>query len=217
LSVRAAKKLKSLEKKARDLLATLPALLADAERSAKVVHSPLDIQSLLETKAQPFEEAIRELQGLTQGLTQSPRSLILELERAANTLVDRGLSLRVSLTKKRLPTAAAVRFLKEQEQITIRRFGERRDISHGKGTDFLEEYGISDRQSGSFWFAHFHYPTATTPAAGYSKAHLKTREQRNLGLGFQIAQANAGGNVDPIWRGPIDAETAATLFLPLRG
>ncbi|WP_191489089.1 dermonecrotic toxin domain-containing protein [Pseudomonas sp. FEN] len=216
LSVRAAKKLKSLEKRARDLLANVPALLADAERTASVVDSPLDIQNILELKAQPFEEAIKALRDLTQGLSQSPRSLISDLERAANTLADKGLSLRIRLTKERLPSAAAVRFLKEQEQITIRKLGERRDISQGKGSDFLEEYGISDRQNGSFWFAHFHYPTASTPTASYAKAHLKTREQRYLGLGFQIAQATAGAKVQPIWRGPIDAETAA-LFLSPRG
>lgn len=216
LSVRAAKKLKSLEKKARDLLASVPALLADAERTASVVASPLDIQNILELKAQPFEEAIKELCALTQGLSQSPRSLISDLEQAANTLANQGLSLRIRLTKERLPSAAAVGFLHAQGQITIRKLGERRDISQGKGTDFLEEYGISDRQSGSFWFAHFHYPTATTPAASYVKAHLKTRAQRYLGLGFQIAQASAGVKVQPIWRGPIDPETAA-LFLSPRG
>ena len=217
LSVRAAKKLKSLEKKARDLLASLPGLLADAERSASSVQAPRDIEDILVMKAQPFEEAMRELRDLTRGLAQQPRYLISELERAANTLADKGLSLRIGLTKKGLPSVAAVEFLKEQEQITIRKLGERRDISHGKGTDFLEEYGIRDRQGELLWFAHFHYPTATTSATNYSKAHLKTRAQRYLGLSFQIAQATAGGKVAPIWRGPINARAAQALFLSSSG
>ncbi|MGY2234941.1 dermonecrotic toxin domain-containing protein [Pseudomonas gingeri] len=217
LSVRAAKKLKSLEKKGRDLLATLPALLADAERTAKVVHSPLDIQHILETKAQPFEEVIQELRGLTRGLTQSPRTLIAELEEAASILANEGLSLRISLTRKALPTVTAIRFLREQEQITIRKLGGRRAIPGGKKPDFLEEYEIRDRQGRPLWYAHFHYDTASKPLAEYGKAHLKTLQQRHLGISFQSAQEAAGVNVTPIWRGPIDAETAATLFLPLSG
>ncbi|NWB28385.1 dermonecrotic toxin domain-containing protein [Pseudomonas gingeri] len=217
LSVRAAKKLKSLERKGRDLLATLPALLADAERTAKVVHSPLDIQHILETKAQPFEEVIQELRGLTRGLTQSPRTLIAELEEAASILANEGLNLRISLTRKALPTVTAIRFLREQEQITIRKLGGRRAIPGGKKPDFLEEYEIRDRQGRPLWYAHFHYDTASKPLAEYGKAHLKTLQQRHLGISFQSAQEAAGVNITPIWRGPIDAETAATLFLPLSG
>ncbi|NWB90393.1 dermonecrotic toxin domain-containing protein [Pseudomonas agarici] len=213
LSVRATKKLKSLEKKARDLLATLPRLLAEGKRSASTVSTPRSIQDILVIKAQPFEEAIRDFRGLTQGLAQSPRWLIAELEEAANTLTELGLSLRISLTKQGLPNAAAIEFLMENEQITIRKLGTRRDISGGKGSDFLEEYGIRDKEGHPLWFAHFHYRTATTPAPDFSKAHLKTRAQRYMGLNFQIAQETAGQKVVPIWRGPIDARTAAAFFL----
>ena len=214
LSVRARKKLKSLEKKARDLLASLPALLADAERRANVVQVPRDIEDILGMKAQPFDDLGRELRDLTQGISQPPRFLIAELERAASTLLDKGLSLRIVLTKKRLPTAAAVEFLAQEEQITIRKLGERRDISGGKGNDFLDEYEIRDRQGRPLWYAHFHYLTATRPAASFSKAHLKTREQRFQGLSFQRAQETAGAKVDAIWRGAIGPKTAAALFLP---
>ncbi|NWA27397.1 hypothetical protein HX866_21140 [Pseudomonas gingeri] len=214
LSVRATKKLKSLEKKARDLLASLPTLLADAERSASVVQVPRDIEDILKMKAQPFGDLGRELRDLTRGISQSPRYLIAELERAVSSLQDKGLSLRISLTKRRLPTAAAVEFLTEEEQITIHKLGERRDISGGKGDDFLDEYEIRDRQGRPLWYAHFHYLTATTPATRFSKAHLKTREQRFKGLSFQRAQEGAGTKVDPIWRADIGPKVAAALFLP---
>ncbi len=217
LSVRAAKKLKSLEKKARDLLESVPALLAGAERNARFVHGPLDIQGQLELKSQPFEETHRALRELTQGLSQSPRYLIAELERAAGTLAEKGLSLRLSLTKDGLPTVDAVEFLKEQQQITIRKLGGRRDISGGKGTDFLEEYEIRGRQGWPLWYAHFHYPTAATPTVAFAKAHLKTGRQRFLGLGFQIAQEAAREKVESIWRCPINARAAQALFLSPRG
>ncbi|NWB96039.1 hypothetical protein HX882_09075 [Pseudomonas gingeri] len=214
LSVRATKKLKSLEKKARDLLASLPTLLADAERSASVVQVPRDIEDILKIKAQPFSDLGRELRDLTRGISQSPRYLIAELERAVSSLQDKGLSLRISLTKRRLPTAAAVEFLTEEEQITIHKLGERRDISGGKGDDFLDEYEIRDRQGRPLWYAHFHYLTATTPATRFSKAHLKTREQRFKGLSFQRAQESAGSKVGAIWRADIGPKVAAALFLP---
>jgi len=178
------------------------------------VQVPRDIEDILGMKAQPFDDLGRELRDLTQGISQPPRFLIAELERAASTLLDKGLSLRIVLTKKRLPTAAAVEFLAQEKQITIRKLGERRDISGGKGNDFLDEYEIRDRQSRTLWYAHFHYLTATRPAASFSKAHLKTREQRFQGLSFQRAQETAGAKVDAIWRGAIGPKTAAALFLP---
>ena len=47
--------------------------------------------------------------------------------------------------------------------------------------DFFTEYAVYDKAQKPpqvLWYAHFHYATATAPAAEYTRAHLKLPEQR---------------------------------------
>ena len=75
--------------------------------------------------------------------------------------------------------------------------------------DFLQEFEIRDLTQGEpvvRWYAHFHFPNKSQR---YTKAHLKTAEQRRLGLQWQLAQ---GDSAERIWRGDIGRSMAKKHF-----
>ena len=81
--------------------------------------------------------------------------------------------------------------------------------------DFLLEYEIRDLTQGqpySLWYAHFHYQSQTPGFERFTKAHLKTAEQRRLGLQWQLAQ---GEGAERIWRGDIGRPMAKKHFAEL--
>lgn len=214
LSVRARKKFNTLKRNANQLLDSLPGRLARGERDMRIVQGPADIETRLRNDAKLFSDLARTLQDLTAGLTEYPQALISKLEAGAKLLQAHGMSLRIARIKLDLPTVGGVSYLNGKQQIRIRPLGPRKDISPGKGRDFLQEYEIADLQRTPLWYAHFHYKSLTADASRFTKAHLKTPRQRFKGLNAQRAQAVSGKNVEAIWRAPIDPVSAAELFLP---
>ena len=66
------------------------------------------------------------------------------------------------------------------------------------------------------WYAHFHYPTHTTPRADHSAAHLKIPEQRFLTQQDLINQAGQDNKrIESIVRSQIKAPLDEKLFLKL--
>lgn len=214
LSVRARKKFNTLKKNANQLLDSLPGRLDRGERDMRIVQGPADIESRLRNDAKLFSDLSRNLQDLTAGLAEYPQALISKLEAGAKLLRAHGVSLRIARIKLDLPTVAGVSYLNGKQQIRIRPLGPRKDISSGKGRDFLQEYEIADLQRTPLWYAHFHYSSLTAGDSLFTKAHLKTPRQRFKGINAQRAQEVSGKNVEKIWRSPIDAASAARLFLP---
>ncbi|CAH0274808.1 dermonecrotic toxin domain-containing protein [Pseudomonas brassicacearum] len=217
LSTRAAKKLKSLEKKGRDLLATLSQRIGDARWLAESGRPPSDVEDLIVGKSTEFSRCADEIAQLTQSLgDQVPLALIDALEAAAERLRRLGRTTRIGMVKSKLPDVGAVEYLLEEQEISIRRVGDRVDISGGKGADFLQEYEIRDRHDNRvLWYAHFHYLKKDAAAQDFSKAHLKTSAQRGRGLDFQRAQQQSGQAVDRIWRANIGSAAARAFFLSL--
>lgn len=215
LSSRATKKLKSLEKKGRDLLASLSQQIADARWLSKSDRAPTDVEDLITGKSTEFDRCAKEIAELTKPLgDQAPQTLIDELQAGAKQLQTLGRMTRIAMVKSKLPSVGAVEYLLEEEEIGIRKVGGRIDCSEGKGTDFLQEYEIRDTSNNQvLWYAHFHYMKKDAAADAFTKAHLKTAAQRRQGLAFQKSQQQSGQAVDRIWRGDIGSVAARKFFL----
>lgn len=215
LSIRAAKKLKSLEKKGRDLLGTLDQQMSDVGWLSRSERPPIDVEDLIVGKATGFDRCAEEIEQLTQALgDQAPRMLIEELRAGARRLRELGRTTRIMMTKAKLPNVGAVEYLLQEQEISIRKAGGRVDISDNKGNDFLQVYEIRERRNNRvLWFAHFHYLKQDAAADAFTKAHLKTFEQGGRGLEFQKAQQKAGQAVERIWRADIGSAAAKALFL----
>ena len=90
---------------------------------------------------------------------------------------------------QQLPKAENIDYLHKKGFIDINLVKSRKPLAAG---DFLTEYSVKDKQTLTvLWYAHFHYPTALTPAAQHSFAHLKLPEQQSLTRRQVIEQAAA--------------------------
>lgn len=216
LSLRAARRLKSLLAQGKVLLGTLNKELDDCQKLPKDGYAPVDLEHIIEGRAAVFRECGETLAQSTATLgDKAPTALIERLRDAASQLKELARTTRIAMTKGRNPTVGAVEYLLQEKAISLRKLGRRRDISGNKGTDFLQEYEIRDAQGQPLWYAHFHYSSADAQAQAFTKAHLKTQAQRLQGLSFQKTEERAGRPVDPIWRGIIGTVAARSLFLSL--
>ena len=174
---------------------------------------PVDLEEMLVREADELLSRARNLEG---PLPQDP--IILQLRDKAVALTNEGRNLRVRQTlASKAPTEGYLDYLRDQQVVEIRRGGTARNLSEGhKGRpDYLQEYTVWDvtkTPQVPLWYAHFHYDKAGAQFDEFIKAHLKTPEQRNLGLQWQRAQAEAGAGVESIWRGNIGRPMASLHF-----
>ncbi|MDQ0740033.1 hypothetical protein [Pseudomonas sp. W4I3] len=88
-----------------------------------------------------------------------------------------------SAYKQQWPTPQSVTYLWDHQQIDINLTSAADPERPTLSGDFFTEYAVYDKATRPpqvLWYAHFHYPSATTAAASYSRAHLKLREQRKF-------------------------------------
>ena len=74
----------------------------------------------------------------------------------------RGQALRRQLCLELPPNHGNLEYLITQGQVSVAKLGERLQLS-GERRDFIQEYAINDSAGYPVWYAHFHYPAATTP------------------------------------------------------
>ncbi|SEH87631.1 dermonecrotic toxin domain-containing protein [Pseudomonas asplenii] len=213
LSLRSRKRLNTLKYQARQLLDSLPGRLDRSEKLLRIAHGPADVEDRLINDAQLFSDLSAKLQELAHGLDEYPKELVDKLDAGAKLLRAQGTRLRIERVKIDPPTIIGVSYLRSKQQIRIRSLGPRKDISGGKGRDFLKEYEISDLQRTPLWYAHFHYSSLDAADNNYTAAHLKTPRQRFQGINYQRAQEQSNQSVDAILRARIDATSASELFL----
>jgi hypothetical protein len=179
---------------------------------------PVEIEESLTHHANQLSETARAIE---QALVAAPSSnaqagaavqLKQKLDAAVKQLKTEGHQLRVSMTKRQLPTAPRVEWLLGHQEVTIDMIPGRRRLK-GPKKDFLEEYEIRERQSNAvLWYAHFHYERADTSAELFSAAHLKTKEQRLLGGSYNLSSAASTQEVIAIYRSEIGVQLAKKLF-----
>lgn len=162
---------------------------------------PLGLATVLEQQVDKLQACQGELPGKGSDETLQ-NSLADAIGRLQATQRDR---LTTLYLERSHPTAQGLRFLFEQQQVSIRRVGERKALSAG---DYLDVYEVrrasaSGRPGIGLWEAHFHYDSATTPARQFLKGHLKRWSQRKLGRKAQLAAAASGNELLAIYRGEL--------------
>ena len=202
---------------ARKLLAMLDNHLRRAEDYRKISRHPQEIEEVLQYEASRYDKLASELDRAIQAQAESARTaadqkLASDLHQASARLSTRGQALRSQLCLELPPTHGNLEYLLAQGQVGVAKLGERLQLS-GARRDFIQEYAINDRGGYPLWYAHFHYPAATTPKTEYSTAHLKTREQRRQNYYTLLDKAQGTQAVVDIHRGLIGKALAERWFL----
>lgn len=197
--------------------------LEQAPRLAKVTHIPVELEELMCGSARELQATAERIEHALTRINEtdvagpgyaSAELKVRGLRDMAERLIREGRKLRIRLTKAALPTAARVRYLVEEGEVTIRRLGDRVALKgQGKRKDIVQEYAIEETGGPTLWYAHFHYPSLEAADAQYLAAHLKTVSQRFVGLNTQMAQAASNADVVKIYRSRIDPVAAKELFL----
>lgn len=210
-----------LSRQASAALDRLEADINSAVGYSKRSGEPADIEDLLIRKADA-------LTGLADRLSARPgagrpgeaaasaeQALVGRLRRGAARLIAQGRTLRIAMIKAQPPTGARLSYLAAEREVSIARFGQRKNMSGGKRDDFLQEYVIRDKDSRVLWWAHFHYASEDAAPAAFTAAHLKMPGQRLVGYKAQVKAAKDNKEVISIYRATIGKDVAQRLFLVL--
>ncbi|PWB32805.1 hypothetical protein DCO48_11795 [Pseudomonas sp. SDI] len=174
---------------------------------------PADLEDILCLEAKALQERANRLHDLAPD-----NPLIGQLYGKANQLIDEGRRLRIEHSlQSETPTDGMLDYLMDEGALEIIRLGKPKELAKRPDgrRDFLQEYEIRKLQGGKpipHWYAHFHYESAAAPFEQFAKAHLKTANQRHLGLQWQVAQ---GQRAEPIWRGALSKPLAIKHFQAL--
>ncbi|MCF5060837.1 hypothetical protein GIW54_27295 [Pseudomonas proteolytica] len=202
---------------ARKLLTMLDDHLRRAEDYRKISRHPQEVEEVLQYEASRYDKLASELDRAIQAQAESARiaadqKLASDLHLASARLSTRGQALRRQLCLELPPNHGNLEYLITQGQVSVTKLGERLQLS-GERRDFIQEYAINDNAGYPVWYAHFHYPAATTPKTEYSTAHLKTREQRRQNYYTLLDKAQGTQAVVDIHRGLIGKALAERWFL----
>jgi hypothetical protein len=183
---------------------------------------PLEIEEMfhqhahrMEAAANAIEEALTDNNATESG----PGSAVIvakKLNDAATALYKKGTDVRISMTKRQLPTASRIEWLHSKELVTLHRIGKplpEHQRLKGPRKDYLDEYEIRDHDTRKvLWYAHFHYPASDSPRTAFTAAHLKTVEQRGSGGAYEKhGSLNALQSI-AIYRAEINHRLADALF-----
>lgn len=201
----------------RKLLAMLADHLQRAETYRKISRHPQDVQEILQYEAVRYDKLATELHRAIEAQPEGSRTaadqtLEVQLREAYSRLSSQGQALRLQLCLQLPPTHANLEYLIEQKQVNVALLGSRIQLS-GPRRDFIQEYAINDPKGYPLWYAHFHYPSASTPKGDYSAAHLKTREQRRESYYSLLAKAQNPQAIVNVHRGLIGKTLAERWFL----
>ncbi|MNJ25788.1 hypothetical protein D3C77_202440 [compost metagenome] len=202
----------------RDLRQTAAQLIQELDSFRRRVRGyirpdtlPADLEDMMITKAVELESCATRIEAIGGNAADTTG-----LRTQAARLRQDGIQLRIEQIKvSPRPNEGHLAYLDDQQQISIRRLGERQML---KARDYLLEYEIRDLQSAGepvLWYAHFHYRGLDTPFENFSAAHLKRAVDRKKGPEWQQSQASAGSTLEEIWRGAIRQETATRYFAAL--
>ena len=199
--------LQDLKQVASQALSDLPAYRRQIQRYQTQGMLPVDVEHMMTIKAEDLERYANRLQQLQPTAAEPAR-----LRAEASALRNEGRAMRIEQIKQAAqPNEAQLSYLIEQQQVELRRAGNRQML---KDRDYLQEYEVLDtRTNGSpvLWYVHFHYRGLETPFEQFSAAHLKRAVDRYHGQQWQQGQPEH----DAVWRGPVSRQIAATHFAHL--
>ena len=211
--------LSELLRRGQALLERVEPDIASAQRQARRVSEPEDMEDILVQKADKLRDLAGKL-GMHEGdeqLTDETRAnlatVLADLQAGEARLREQGRSLRIAMIKRQPPTAARVNYLYRQREVDIARVDGRKNMSGARRNDFMQEYVIRDKDHSVLWWAHFHYAGEADADAAFTAAHLKLPDQRFLGYKALVKAARDNKEVVSIYRSAIGKELAKRLFL----
>jgi len=205
----------ALSRKAKELMAMVDPLMNRVQQYARQGIEPASLEDVLHLPARELQTLAAQLEQASGGQADSLATLRQDIARHSERLLVEGTRLRVEAIKASPPTAGYLDYLVSQRQAFVEKVGPRRELRNARGKieDYLQEYAVKDADTSQpLWYAHLHYRKANAPARDFSAAHLKTPEQRRLGVQSQRVQAQRGEAVVPILRAKIPAEVAFKYF-----
>ncbi|MEG0860197.1 MAG: hypothetical protein RSD81_17485 [Pseudomonas sp.] len=184
-------------KRARTLIGEVDAVIKLAHKYSP--DEPLGLSSVIEGHTQKLKEALAALP------RSAPDNELIEelngnIRRLSNARRDMLTSLHLNT---QYPTANSLRFLYQEQRITIEPTVRRKALS---SNDYLDVYEIrrlpeaGQNKGDGLWEAHFHYPSAETSTRQFSRGHLKVWLQRKLGREAQLRAAGPGKDLLEIYR-----------------
>jgi len=205
------------------LLDTLPDFHRRTElRANQEARTPTGIEFLYHQQAQRLEQAVEAIDraltqsNITDDDTLSASTVNKALTAAIAELYNRSRNHVRRLYKKLPPTTQSVEWLLEHDEITIRKTVSRRRLK-GPRPDFLDEYSITERSSGSpLWYAHFRYSASWTPAKNYIAARLKTVAEQRQGRTADTTTGLSETQRIDFYLSEISLEQARRLFFEKR-
>ncbi|MDD2048887.1 hypothetical protein [Pseudomonas putida] len=200
--------LTSLVASANKRLADVPGQRSKLQQYKGLNMLPADLEDLAQGYAATLRDLAQDIvRKSADDLTDALQTLVQRLEQAADELTTFGRQLRIEQIKaSQQPGISHLQYLHTQEQVDIHwsRTLEPARNKQGNPIEYLEEYRIDDRSTGTpLWYAHFHFKN--TPGKGFARleaGHLKLASEVNQGSGA--------------WRGPITESQATALFGGLR-
>lgn len=195
--------LAQLRTEARHLLAKIDEKLDFAARYADQPNSLADF----------LDWPIDDMSALARQLERTDDSLVDQLRQAIARVSERKQQLLTNAyLNTRHPDSAALRYLVEQQRVSIRPSIVRKALRHAN--DYLDTYLISDVQAPQtiWWEAHFHYRTADAKPHDFVKGHLKFREPRAVGRDAELELASDPKERIAIYRGDLRLAQIADLI-----
>jgi hypothetical protein len=169
---------------------------------------------LLEETDQAIEHALSQPR-ITVDQQRSAAILSRKLKETTAELYQEATRHMLRMIKEQPPTIAAVEWLQQRREITLKKTVNRRRIK-SINSDYLDEYTITDRVTRDvLWYAHFHYSTSWTPAKAFISARLKTPAQRNLGVDAEPLNGLDSQQRLDYYRSEINLQQARRLFFNL--
>ncbi|MDD2048062.1 dermonecrotic toxin domain-containing protein [Pseudomonas putida] len=184
-------------KRARVLLTEVDAVIRLAYTYSP--DEPLGLSSVIEGHVEKLNKAL-----VTLPRIASDEELIEDLDSNIRRLSNARRDMLTSLyLNTQHPTANSLRYLYQERRITIEPTVRRKALS---SNDYLDIYEIrrlaepGQQKGDGLWEAHFHYPSAETPARQFSRGHLKVWWQRKLGRKAQLSAAASGQELLEVYR-----------------
>lgn len=178
---------------------------------------PLELEEILDRYAQSLDKLVFEIRQAApdQPPVENPRAgtvpmYLKRLETSARYLREQAISILWSLP----PVESTVESLLERHKLSIVKINARIPMQ-GERQDFVQEYEIKNTDNRVLWYAHLHYPQASTPSQSVSTAHFKLASQRYLSQRAEDARAKPGQPPVHVHYGSISASMLTKRFLPL--
>lgn len=199
----AAPDLAQLRQDARHLLSQVDEKINFAARYADQPNSLSDF----------LDWPIDDMRALSRQLPEAENGLLSQLQQAIARISERKQQLLTNAyLNTRHPDSTALRYLLEQQHISIAQSVFRRPLR--RANDYLDIYEIRDVQAPQAvrWEAHFHYRKADDRAREFVKGHLKFHDAREPNRDTKLEMALGAKERLEIYRGDLRLAQIADII-----